>query len=417
MNSGLHSVSKKEVKSIKLFWLGFTIYSFAYTLTSIPSIPVKISQAAQLPGLILLIAGSVKLISLKLESIYLKIFFNLYFIWLLFIVSRGIGSVLNYSGIKDFLFDANFGGLIYFAPLLVLFPKSFYFYKTLFNTIIVFAILYLVLDVVFVKYLLNPDRTSLISLSVVEIFSQLSFPCGFLLLAYLYNPRQKQFLIAGVILLSILLAIYRARRGMILMFSDVAIFSYLLYILNSKFKFLIIYLSILAILCTALYASGIYKPENSHLFGFLAQRGSEDTRSDVEIYFYADMKPNDWIRGKGMNGKYFCPGIDEGATTDYRNVIETGYLQMILKGGIINVVLYLLIAVPAIFLGLFFSKNLLSKAAGVWILLSLLHSYPTIVNNFTLQYLIVWISVGICYSKKLRKLQDRQLQEIFLHEI
>ena len=124
------------------------------------------------------------------------------------------------------------------------------------------------------------------------------------------------------------------------------------------------------------------------------------------------MKPTDWAIGKGINGEYFCPGIDEDAPTNYRNIIETGYLQIILKGGIIRLILYLLIAIPALILGLFFSKNLLSKAAGIWIFISLISLYPATVNSFNLNYLLVWISIGICYSKELRILPDDQIADL-----
>ena len=76
-------------------------------------------------------------------------------------------------------------------------------------------------------------------------------------------------------------------------------------------------------------------------------------------------------------------------------------------------VLYLLIAGPAIILGIFFSNNLLSKASGIWILISLISLYPATVNSFILSFLMVWISVGICYSKRIRVLSDATLKEAF----
>jgi hypothetical protein len=170
----------------------------------------------------------------------------------------------------------------------------------------------------------------------------------------------------------------------------------------------------LVVCLSAIYATAAYKV-NEGLFGFLLERGSEDTRSGVEEFFYADMKTNDWIVGKGINGSYFCPNIEEDLPTNYRTVIETGYLQIILKGGLISLILYLLITVPAIFLGLFHSKNLLSKAAALWILFALISLYPTQVNTFTLRYLLVWVCVGICYSKNIRNLEESILLDYFKH--
>ena len=118
------------------------------------------------------------------------------------------------------------------------------------------------------------------------------------------------------------------------------------------------------------------------------------------------MKTKDWIIGRGSDGEYFCPDIEENQLTDYRNTIETGYLQTILKGGLISLILFLLIAIPAIIKGIFFSKNTLSKAAGIWILMNIINSYPTVVNGFDLPYLLVWISIGICYSQQIRNMPE-----------
>jgi hypothetical protein len=83
-------------------------------------------------------------------------------------------------------------------------------------------------------------------------------------------------------------------------------------------------------------------------------------------------------------------------------MIETDYLNIILKGGIISLVLLFLIAIPAVIKGLFFSKNILSKAAAFWIIIWLVELYPANVNSFSLNHILVWISIGICYSKEIR---------------
>jgi hypothetical protein len=126
------------------------------------------------------------------------------------------------------------------------------------------------------------------------------------------------------------------------------------------------------------------------------------------------MNTQDWIIGKGMNGKYFCPGIDVNDRTGYRRIIETDYLNIILKGGIISLGLLILILVPAIIKGLFYSKNLLSKAAAFWIFLWLIDLYPASVNAFSLNNLLVWLSIGICYSKTIRNISESGIKSYFL---
>ncbi len=125
------------------------------------------------------------------------------------------------------------------------------------------------------------------------------------------------------------------------------------------------------------------------------------------------MEDKDWIIGKAIDGTYFCPDIDEDGP-GYRYVIETGYLQMILTGGIIKLLLTLLITLPVIYRGIFRSKNTLSKAAGIWVLLWALYLYPATTEAFTMYYLLLWIAVGICYSKEIRNTPENYIKKFFL---
>ena len=58
-----------------------------------------------------------------------------------------------------------------------------------------------------------------------------------------------------------------------------------------------------------IYISGVYKPFQNRIYGFLLSRGEEDSRTGVELYFYVDMKTKDWIIGRGRDEEYFCPDI------------------------------------------------------------------------------------------------------------
>ena len=88
-------------------------------------------------------------------------------------------------------------------------------------------------------------------------------------------------------------------------------------------------------------------------------------------------------------------------------MIETDYLYIILKGGIISLGLLLLILIPAIVKGLFYSRNLLSKASAIWILLWVIELYPANVNSFSLNHILVWLAVGICYSREIRNMPEK----------
>jgi len=304
--------------------------------------------------------------------------------------------------------------MLYFSPIILLFPRNFAFYKKVFQVVIIFGIFHIIYDIIFIKDLLNSDRSSFKSQGIIEIFSALSIPSGFLLLTHSYHSKKRQLFALGVTVLALLFAIIRARRGLIFIYGNTILFSFILYMYYSKMRLLIIYVAIFIALSGTYYLSSIYKPMENRLIGFLMERGDENTRSEIELYFYDDMKTKDWIIGRGVNGKYFCPGVEPDQETNFRDTIETGYEQTILKGGLISLGLFLIIAVPGIIKGLFYSKNILSKAAGIWIFMSLVNSYPSTVNAFTLQYLLVWISIGICYSKEIRMMPESNMKDIFL---
>jgi hypothetical protein len=183
----------------------------------------------------------------------------------------------------------------------------------------------------------------------------------------------------------------------------------MMYLIYTKKKALVISLSVFLVLFFTIFMSGIKLPG---MFSFLMARGDDDTRSGVEQYMKASMTPKDWLIGKGMNGEYYCPiVINVNDPSGNRNVIETGYLQIALNGGLVTLLLFGLILIPAVYKGFFKSNNILSKGAAMLILLWIVSLYPTIGTGFTMHYILVWISVGICYSKKITDMSDSTIKQ------
>jgi hypothetical protein len=269
-----------------------------------------------------------------------------------------------------------------------------------------------VLDAAYVREITNRDLTSADSMVMAESFSRhLGIPCTFLLLAYSYQIKKIKYLVLLVIFITILIAIVRARRGMLFTLATPMIFAAFIYFIESKKKIAMILVSIIAVVFIAGF--GLMYFGESSFFNSFKSRIDEDTRSGVEVCFYSDMKTNDWIVGKGISGEYYCPGVGQNSISDYRSIIETDYLNIILKGGIISISLFLLIVLPAAVKGIFYSSNNLSKAAGFWIIIWLMNLYPTTVVAFNLNYVILWIAVGICYNKKIRNIPEEVMKLYF----
>ncbi|WP_373549793.1 hypothetical protein [Haliscomenobacter sp.] len=404
------SLPRKDQLLLDLFWLGFMLYTIGYAVAQTTYVNWIVCQAFQSLGLALFWAGLFPQLRFAFDNFYLRVLFVLYFVWLMGVIARGI--TFDYDLIKGMLFDAWFGVFLYFTPLLLLFPKNLFFYKRLFDVILLLGLVFLGLSAIFAREIIFADRDNLISRTIVEIFTRtLAMPTTFILLTFIYHSNKRKILALIIVLTIILLAILKARRGLLFMASVPLVLAYFVYLYQSKARVLVIGFSLVC--CGALFVYGWSIAQEGTLFTYLKDRGLEDTRSNVELCFYRDMTTQDWLIGKGLLGEYYCPGIDPDNRTGFRNVIETDYLQIILKGGLISFGLLLLIALPAAFLGIFASKNLFAKAAGFWIVFALINMYPSTVNTFTLNYLLVWIAVGIGYSKAIRMLPDEVLKLYF----
>lgn len=412
-----HAVSKKHETGLNFFWYGFVLFTVFYTLSTTQStyVSAAMCQAVQILGLGLVIMGAVQLMSFKFDNQYLQMVFTVYLLYSISTVLRG--AEYDFNSLKKMFLDVSFGALPYITPLVILLPRKIGFYKKIFTSLIIMGGFFLLFTVLFYNVLHDPDRLNLLSLGMIENFAGLlALPAGFILLTYLYHAGEKDLLGLGkknifallVMMVALFFAIYRARRGLIFMCVSTLAFIGMIYLISYKKKALIIMLSVAFIAAASIFFAGRKTPA---IFNFVLERGDEDTRTGVEEYMYADMSTTDWIIGKGINGEYYCPIVENvNDASGYRDNIETGYLQMILKGGVVSVVLLLLILVPAVYKGLFGSRNILSKAAAIWILLWIVYEYPIIGVGFTMHYILVWISVGICFSKKITSMSDMSIK-------
>jgi hypothetical protein len=412
LHNRLLQLTRKESKDLDNFWLGFCLYTISYIFIQTGHLNFKVLQGLQSIGLILIFVQYSKVARLKPINGYLKNIFSIYVIWQCLIVFRGMS--FSYGFIKQIFFDASNGMMNYFAPLLLLLPRNLEAYKKVFRIIIIFAIFYLIYDISFIRELLSGDRNNIKNTAIVEYGFLLSITVCFLLLTSPYHNFKKNIFAFAVILISLFFGIFRARRGMILICLSQLFFCYYFYLNNARNKVLILTASGLIIFAAISYTKTAFLQNRENIFSFLLERGTKDTRTGVEEYFYNDLNTVDWIIGKGINGQYFCPDIDEDSISGYRRIIETGYLQIILNGGIISLVLILLITIPAIFKGLFYSRNILSKAAGAWVFLWVIYLYPATMQGFTLYYAVFWMAIGICYSSSIRNIPENKIKLFFL---
>lgn len=404
--------NEKVIKILNYFWFGFILYTVSYSLTQTGYVNFVIFQSFQIIGLLIFIPAALYLCSWKFDNESLRVKFIFLSSWTVIIIVRGLE--FNYYSIKYLFVDAYDGIFSYLVPLVLLFSKDLSFTKKLFNIIVILSVIYLVLDVIFINDIYFVYGRNIRSQAIVEVFSKtLSIPCGFILLTYLYHTKKRIIFSLIIILITFVISIIRARRGLGFMALSILAATYFIYFSLNKRRLLSILISIIFVVMIVFFAIYSFTSNKSGTFNYFNERRNEETRKGVEECFYNDMRFQDWIIGRGINGTYYCPGVDEGFGGLFlinRPGIESDYLNIILKGGIISLGLLLIIAIPAAIKGIFYSNNLLSKASGIWILLYLKDLYPSPVTDFTLNYILVWVSIGICYSKFIREKTDSEIK-------
>jgi len=410
----LREENQSETRFINYFWIGIIIYSSGYTMNMIQPHDSTLYNYIQLFGLMIITLTAYHFIHYRISNSYLRIVSTLLCLWYFLIIIRGIE--FNQKFISDSFLDAYSGILLYFVPLIIFSPLNISLLKKTFNAIIIMSFVYLFVIIYYFQTLIYPEADPA-SQSIIEYSAKtLSIPCGFILFTHIYHSNNKRIWSLVIILMTLILSILRARRGLIFISGIMLIISSIFYFSVSKGKLLQKYLPLIISPIVIIFIANFYIKNNSGVFSLITERIDEDTRTGVELYFYADMELKDWIIGKGMNGTYYCPLgalYDDYEQPDYRTGVETDYLTIILKGGVISLLLLILIAIPAMIKGIFFSKNYLSKAAGCWIFIWLISLYPTTVTTFTMNYILVWISIGICFSSEIRNLSDETLIESF----
>jgi hypothetical protein len=176
-------------------------------------------------------------------------------------------------------------------------------------------------------------------------------------------------------------------------------------------KGIFIVLSLSAVIPASFYVYSI--SSNIRLFqrGF-DKEGFEDTRGETVINFLNDFgsRPNDYLIGRGLNGKIRKWLVGDKWLSKYSRSIEIGYFDSLLKGGFLYLIPLMLLFLTSIFLGFFRSKNDLAKGFSFLILYQIINMVSWGILNFSVYFFMLWIAVASCLDKTTRSYRDDQLK-------
>ena len=238
-----------------------------------------------------------------------------------------------------------------------------------------------------------------------HVASYFIIPAGIILLCQkFYSNKLVVFTILLFLLGSVNAALY-ARRSTLFFYFFFLLSGLLIYVKKENLVKLLWGILVIIGICLILMSSFDWE---SYLV-LLLDKLDKNTRSGVEMAFYKDMSWMDWIIGRGMTGTYYCWEVSDIDRLN-RLVIETGYLNIILKGGIFLLLPYVFFCIKSFFLGYFKSKNMLTKGMGVYCLAYVFFLYPSGTPEFNLSWVILWISILYCNTSSIRYMSDEQIR-------
>lgn len=293
---------------------------------------------------------------------------------------------------------------IYSLPFLICANLDVSFFKSIFKLSYYMIIIYIILAIP--VYFTD---TVLTSQCLSEFITFLLEGAIILLMTMPYQKRNKILIVSIAVITAIAIMMLLARRNKVVFFGGGLGMAIILNILKGKMnlssKFFIVLVTI---------AGSLFLFNSGGMFDtfFNKMEGGMSSREQVIDDFYNDFNrtPNDWIYGRGLFGEFDGGVLNTNENTGLRDAIENGYLQLILNGGWIWLGLLILVSIFSVYKGLFKSQNILVKGCACIILLYYLDMIGFGVPVASLKYIMVFLSISVCSSKRWRAYSDDDIK-------
>lgn len=163
------------------------------------------------------------------------------------------------------------------------------------------------------------------------------------------------------------------------------------------------------------YLNGEYTSVGTNAAG---DRVEEDLTADTRTFIYVEvlesaLNNNYWLLGRtparGNDSEAFGPLVFDYSGRYERLSNEIGLANVFTWTGIVGVILYFLIFFRASYLAVNRSNNIYMKMMGIFIAFRWLYAWVEDINNFTLNYFMLMITLGMCFSYSFRKMTDKEM--------
>lgn len=371
---------------------------------------VEISVFSSLYKYILAIASSIVMIIIyfgtywraDLKEDLVRWLFDLLMAYIFIFFVRGLVKMHSLSDLKPYLFSSYTG--------LVLFPVLFFIAGVNFRY---FFSVNRILSIYF-------WAATVFSLFFINYFELQHFLLLFIFYTILTIPLRSNWGKYGIFIVSVIVVISSlTNRSEILRIG----ISYLIllayyFLLNKRLSRKIIYLMVFILLLVP--AVSLYLgTQGESVFQIMSSDDDvaysqldpyADTRTFLYFEVFQDLKINKaFLFGKGLDGSYYSPAF----VTFDRLSVEVGFLQIILKTGIVGCILYLTVIIMSIRKALTNSNNLFIRAMGLLLASYIVMLFLENIIAFNLLNIVIWLIIGMCNSPVLRKMNDVEIKDLF----
>jgi hypothetical protein len=242
------------------------------------------------------------------------------------------------------------------------------------------------------------------------------FPIIFLLMGF-FQSKKLKILLYIIFILMLFIAAFYGRRSLLGDIIFLFAFLQLIQISSktvSKITLALRY-SLLFLIITPIIL--LYSENITQLSVF--QRGFgrdawDESRGLVMLDFFEDfVSTRDWAIGRGLNGQVKRT-IGDSNDNGFGTSIENGYLTVVLKGGNVYFFFILYFFLRAIYLGWFKSNNDFTKAFAALLLIHLLGMIGFNIPIFNHRYMLLWLSIPICFSAYYRSLTNQLVKQLII---
>jgi hypothetical protein len=341
------------------------------------------------------------------------IYINIYLIWNVICIARGAFIAENYWEWKSLIAH----GFLLLLPLIVYLPNSFESVSIIVKTWFQYG---LILFILFTPFLWG------------DAIGKFLIPISFLLLFFPVLSTKWKFVVIIFSLYAITFDI-TARSNVIKFIVPFLISSmyYIKSIINNKilnlFRLFLLFIPFVLLVAGLSGVFNIFKLDEylgerkTKTISVTGVKGEENLTADTRTFLYIEViesaiKHNYILLGRtparGNDSKYFgdfsLETLKTGKQERFAN--EVSILNIFTWLGIVGVILYFLIFFKSSYLAINDSNNIFIKFIGLNVSFRWAYGFVEDFSNFDLSNIFLWLMIGMCFSKKFRKMSNNQMK-------